>query len=100
MDKKVSVTGKVEKIITDRTKWKSYLPEVTFDNLFITFQLPSDEAVVDDDGNVTVTLDGFAMSILDPFATAVEKMHNEWQEREDLRQSKLIADAIKKQGGK
>lgn len=76
-----TVTARVKSALVDRTKWKSYAPVLEFDNLFIPFEVPVSEIVKDADGTTTITLSGFAVHVLDPFATAVEDMHNKWSER-------------------
>ncbi len=78
--KTISVMGKVERIITDRTRFKMYSPEVSFEDLYVQFEIPSSEAVQKPDGTIIVTLDGFALHILDVFASKIELMHGKWEE--------------------
>lgn len=79
--KVVSIMGKIEQITTDRTRYKNYSPQVTFDNLRVVFEVPEDEAVVKDDGEVIITLEGFAVHILDVFAQHIDDMHRDWERR-------------------
>ena len=79
--KMVSVMGRVNRITTDRTRWKNYSPEVFFQDLYLQFKVPSDEAVVKEDGSIIITLGGFT-AILDSFADAIDEMHHAWEVRQ------------------
>lgn len=94
--KKVTVLGRVSKIVTDRTRFKMYSPEIQFENLFITFEVPAGEAVSKDDGTVIVTLDGFAMHILDTFATSLETIHSQWERRQAQADEKTQKNSMQK----
>jgi len=80
-----TVVAQIGRAIVDRTQWKSYTPELWFQGLFVQFEVPTTEIVQDKEGNSIITLDGFALYVLDPFATAVENMHNAFKEREGKR---------------
>jgi hypothetical protein len=84
-----TVVAQVGRAIVDRTQWKSYNPELWFQGLFVQFEVPETEVVQDAEGHTIITLDGFALYVLDPFATAVESMHNAFKEREAKRMEDL-----------
>jgi hypothetical protein len=80
-----TVVAQIGRAIVDRTQWKMYNPELWFQGLFVQFEVPATEVVQDEQGNSIITLDGFALYVLDPFAVALENMHNAFKDREAKR---------------
>ncbi len=76
--KAVSIIAQVRRIITDRTQYKNYQPEVEFKDLFVEFLIPADKIVAHEGGYI-LTFEAFANHILDPFNIEIEKMHDTWK---------------------
>lgn len=91
----VTVEGRIVKMVTDRSRYKNYAPEVEFDGLFVSFKVPQSEAVVKDDG-VHITLEGFTMHILDEFASHLDDMHREWEKRKAAEEQEAMQERMKK----
>jgi hypothetical protein len=70
--------------LPDRTAYKQYSPLLEFEDTWVSFEVPESEAVRRTDGSVIVTLDGFATFVLDPFASAIERMHDKWRKEQGL----------------
>jgi hypothetical protein len=52
---------------------------VWFDRLFVDIPVPASEAYWQEGVGTVVTLDGLMLHILDPLATALDSMHDQWE---------------------
>lgn len=79
MAKITTVNAQVLEISTDRTQYKPYAYKIQPIGLFVELVIPADSiAHKDDDGTVTVTMDGFSL-LLGDIATSIEGMHRKWE---------------------
>jgi len=81
------VLAKVREIAADRTSYKQYSPKLEFNNdVYVELEVPDSETRKEKpfeglDVEVTVlSLNGFT-ALLDAVATAVDKMHAQYQRR-------------------
>lgn len=82
------VLGRVVRVTADRTSYKQYSPQIDFNDLWVELEVsdseirkekPFESEGVDTEYNV-LTLGGFT-ALLDTVATAVDKMHSNYQKK-------------------
>lgn len=99
------IRARLVSVIPDRTQFKQYMPQFHFDKLYVTIPVPTSEASMPlgAGGEITLTLEGFT-AMLSNVADAIDKMHEEWQERYDREQvekaKRLNQEANKGKGTK
>ena len=75
------VLAKVERVTADRTNYKQYSPQLVFEELFVEIEMPDDGVIPNEKVPGTIlTLKGFTV-LLDTVATAVDKMHSDYQRK-------------------
>lgn len=75
----LTIRGQLVKCVADRTRYKNYVPEIWFDRLYVDIQVPKTEAYYEPEVGTIVTIDGLMLHIIDPLATALETMHDNWE---------------------
>lgn len=68
----MKLVGKVDKITADRTNYKQYSPNLSFEDLFVEFEVPDEGVVYSDVDGVTLSASGFT-ALLDAVARTADE---------------------------
>lgn len=73
----VMIRAKVERASPERTQYKPYSTEYTFDDVYVEIPVPAEHVTKEKDGSLTLSLAGWTI-VQDTIASAVDTMHAKW----------------------